>query len=186
LPAKTGLSARRAAKALGVTHPTLLTAVQKGRISREPDGSYDVTKVRTQLGATANKAKSRKSRKHSESHLGVVNGVVGEAVHVPVAKGNKIDGQNRTFAEAQRLREWLRVERDRLELLRKRSELVPIAEINAFVAGMIIRAREILVRIAPELKDHLAQTANPHECEKLVAGEVARALNELAEYRPGR
>jgi hypothetical protein len=76
-----------------------------------------------------------------------------EAAHVPVNKAGEIDGQNRTFAEAQRRREWLRVERDRLELLGKRSEVVPIAEINAFVAGMIIRAREILVRIAPELKD---------------------------------
>jgi hypothetical protein len=167
-----------------VTHPTLLTAVQKGRITREVDGSYDVSKIRRQLAATANQAKMRKAAKPAASHPGVVNGLASGVMHPTVTRANEIDGQNRTFAEAQRRREWLRVERDRIELMRKRSELVPIAEINAFVAGMIIRAREILMRIAPELKDRLAQTANPHECETLVAGEVFRALNELAEYRP--
>jgi hypothetical protein len=62
--------------------------------------------------------------------------------------------------------------------------MAPISEINAWVAGMIMRAREILTRIGPELKDRLAQTTNPHDCERLVMTEVGRALNELSEFKP--
>jgi hypothetical protein len=178
-----GLSARAAAKALNLTHPALLKAAKSGRVTRGVDGTYDVETVRRQLAENSNVAKRRKPKKlKSEVVTGPVTPTISH--NPPTRLPGMIDGQNRTFAEAQRRREWLRVERDRIELMRKRSELVPIAEINAFVAGMIIRAREILMRIAPELKDQLAQQANPHECEKLVAGEVFRALNELAEYRP--
>jgi hypothetical protein len=182
-----GLSARAAAKALNLTHPALLKAAKSGRVTREIDGTYDVDTVRRQLAENSNAAKRRNSKKLASER--VTTPVTSQTFQnppnrLPASQQGAMDGQNRTFAEAQRRREWLRVERDRIELMRKRSELVPIAEINAFVAGMIIRAREILVRIAPELKDRLAQTANPHECETLVAGEVFRALNELAEYRP--
>jgi hypothetical protein len=89
-----------------------------------------------------------------------------------------------TFQEAQRQKEWIRVKRDALELRRKEGEVVPLAEINAWCAGMVIRAREVLIRIAPELKDRLAQETDPIRCEKLIAGEINRALNELAEYKP--
>jgi hypothetical protein len=172
-----GLSAREAAKALGVTHPTLLRAAKSGRITRENDGTYDVEKVGRQLAQTLNLAKSRKRK---EPRLEVVR----DLVHPPVHKESQPNGANRTFAEAQRRREWLRVKRDELALARERSELAPIGEINAWVAGMIIRAKEILMRMPGELKDRLAQQSNPHECERLMMGEVLRALNELAEFRP--
>jgi hypothetical protein len=64
------------------------------------------------------------------------------------------------------------------------AELPCIRPINTRVSGMIIRARDILTRIAPELKDRLAQETDAHKCEQLVAGEVRRALNELAEFKP--
>jgi phage terminase Nu1 subunit (DNA packaging protein) len=89
---------------------------------------------------------------------------------------------NGTLREAQRQEAWIKVQKAGLMLSRERAELAPIGEINAWVAGMIIRAREILTLIAPRLKDQLAQQSNPHECERLVAGEIHRALNELAEF----
>jgi len=69
-----------------------------------------------------------------------------------------------------------------LEVAQKRGELLPASEVNAFISGMIIRARDILLRIAPELRDRLATCSDAVECERLIDDEVRRALRELAEY----
>jgi len=69
-------------------------------------------------------------------------------------------------------------------LRRIKGELAPIGEINAFVAGMIVKARDTLLRMPADLKDRIAQQTNPHECEALMMAEVHRALHELAEFRP--
>lgn len=175
-----GLSAREAAKKLGLTHPALLKAAKTGRITREKDGSYDVETVRRQLAENSNALKRRTKKRQPVTGPPIAS----EAVTIPITEEGEPSTSNRTLAEAQRRREWIRVQKDELELARKQGELAPIGEINAFVAGMIIRAREVLTRIGPELKDRLAQELNPHECERLVAGEVERALKELAEFRP--
>jgi hypothetical protein len=182
-----GLSARQAAKQLELTHQALVKAAQCGRVTREADGTYDVSKVRQQLAENTNALKRRKSKRPAQlvvTESGNQAEVITGSVAVPITENGAQKGDNRTLAEAQRRREWLKVQKDELELARKRAELAPIGEINAWVAGMIIRAREVLVRIGPELKDRLAQQPNPHECERLVMGEVHRALNELAEFKP--
>ena len=66
----------------------------------------------------------------------------------------------------------------------RRGELRPIAAVNAYVSGMIIEARDILLRIAPELADKLAQQSDPVKCRELIENEVNEALRKLAEYRP--
>lgn len=180
-----GLSGREAAKKLGLTQPALVKASKTGRITREPDGTYDVEKVRKQLAQNSNALKRRTSPKKAaakgDNHQpDAITGLIA----TPITEEAEPDSGDRTLAEAQRQREWVRVEKDKLALERERAQLAPIGEINAWVAGMVIRAREILLRIAPELKDRLAQQTNPHECEKLVDFEVRRALNELAEFKP--
>ena len=71
-----------------------------------------------------------------------------------------------------------------LRVKHRRGELRPIAAINAYVSGMIIEARDILLRIAPELADKLAQEGDPIKCRKLIDAEVRSALGKLAEYEP--
>lgn len=179
-----GLSGRAAAKELGITQPALVKAARTGRITREKDGTYDVHRVRKQLAQNSNALKRRKSPGHTKNGDSQASSAIVQPITVPITNDAESQSADPTLAEAQRQREWIRVERETLTLSRERRELAPIGEINAFVAGMIIRARDVLMRIAPELKDRLAQQCNPHECEKLVGGEVARALNELAEFKP--
>ena len=153
------LGLRAAAKALGISHVALLKAAKAGRVSRAEDGSFNVEECKKQLERNTNPKKRHSERAESGS-------------------GNNAGDYN---AAATQL-EWLKVDKTKLELERRRGELVPIAEINAYVAGMIIRARDILLRIGPELRDRLAQEADPVACEGLIDGEVQRALRELAEY----
>jgi hypothetical protein len=179
-----GLSLRQAAEALGISHPALIKATKTGRVSREKDGTYDVAKVRRQLAENTNALKRRTSKKKAVESGNQPFGSVTSPIAIAVTEIDDSESGDRTLAEAQRQREWIRVQKDELELARRRGELAPIGEINAFVAGMIIHARDILMRIPSELKDRLAQQGNPHECEKLVVGEITRALNELAEFKP--
>lgn len=172
-----GVSAREAAKQLGLTHPALGKAARSGRITREPDGSYDVEKVRRQLAENSN-AFMRRPTAAERARQAL------EPVTSPAAADTTSLAGLDTLAEAQRRREWIRVQKDELDLARRRGELAPIGEVNAWAAGMITRARDILMRIGPELKDRLAQQTNPHEVERVINGEVVRALNELAEFKP--
>lgn len=178
-----GLSVRKAAAELGLTHPALLKAARTGRVSIEPDGTYDVEKIRKQLASNTNQAKRRKTA--AEKKSGNPNSNPNSLVTKVVTTEEPVttESEDGTFHEAQRRREWLRVKKDELELARKRGEMAPIGEINAWIVAMIVRARDLLLRIPSELKDRLAQDSNPLRCEQLLLGEVHRVLNELAEFK---
>jgi hypothetical protein len=89
----------------------------------------------------------------------------------------------KTLTEARRQLEWVRLERENLVLAKLRGDLVDLAAVNAWVAGMITRAAGILDRIPAELGDRLSQISDPIACQKLLKAEIDRARNELAEYR---
>jgi hypothetical protein len=75
-----------------------------------------------------------------------------------VANGSS--GDVESFAAAQRRKEVAIADLRELELKQKRGELVSMSEVNAFISGMIIRSRDILLRIGPELRDVLRSYRN--------------------------
>jgi hypothetical protein len=87
-----------------------------------------------------------------------------------------------SFTEAQRRKETALAELRELELAKARGEVAPTKEINQYVATMILRAREILLRMPAELSDRVAQTSDPIECKRLLEAEIHRALRQLAEF----
>ncbi len=72
----------------------------------------------------------------------------------------------------------------KLDLEEKRGTLVNLATINAYVSSIIIKARDELLRIAPELRDRIAQESDPIVIEQIIDERVRRALQGLSEYRP--
>lgn len=92
------------------------------------------------------------------------------------------DGKE-SFAEAQRRKEIALADLRELELATGRGELVKLAEVNAWISGMVVRARDILTRIAPELCDRLAKETNPQRVRELIELEVNRALTQLSEFK---
>jgi hypothetical protein len=164
------ISVREAARRLGVHHAAVQKRIKAGTLSTLPDGKLDWAATEKEWTKNRDESKVRKP-----AALPIQT--------VPVAV-HRSGSSERNFNDAKTKREYVRLEREALELKRLKGELAPIGEINAWVAGMVIRAREILLRIGPELKDRLAQQGNPHECERLVSDEVRRALNELAEFKP--
>jgi hypothetical protein len=90
-----------------------------------------------------------------------------------------------TLFEAQRRKEIALADLRELELAVKRGELAPVAEVNAFVSSMILRARDIVSRIAPELRDRLAKETDPIRIQELIEVETTRALTQLSQFKGG-
>ena len=85
------------------------------------------------------------------------------------------------LAEAQRRKETALADKAELDVLQRRGELVPLATANAWFAGAVVKARDILLRIGPELRDRLAVETDPIRVEAMVVEEVVRALSMLKE-----
>lgn len=68
-----------------------------------------------------------------------------------------------------------------LELAQKSGQLISYEFVNQVVSTMIIRARDILLRIAPELRDRLAAETDPIKIHEMIEAEIVRALGELKE-----
>ena len=90
-------------------------------------------------------------------------------------------GDGESYFEAQRRKEIALADLRELELSLKNGDLVPVAEVNAWVAGMIVEARNILLRIAPDLQDQLSLVSDPAEINKLISGKVDSALDALSQ-----
>jgi hypothetical protein len=152
------LSARAAAKTLGITHPALIKAARTGRVTPEADGSYDVDKVRRELAQNSNALK----RRHTKA---------------PVREHNQ---GVRTLAEAERQRAWLRVQKDELELARKRGELIEVYEVKkaAFAKARLVRDR--LMTLPSRVSTLFAAETDPQKIHQALEDEIRKALVELA------
>lgn len=163
---KSGL--RAAAAALGISDVALLKAKKTGRIKTEPDGTYDVEACRVALAANSHPVQSRVARMQK--------------------RGPRVDSKaapdDGSIAEAARQLEWEKLREKRLKVDREEARLVPLHEVNAFVAGMVIKARDEFLRIGREEAGALAQISDPVKCEEIVTARVVEALEKLTEYRP--
>jgi len=185
---------RKAAGLPGATLAAVQKALKNQRITRAADGSIDFERADREWLEHSDQSKFRGD--YPDDLGGQTGGRVGgQGGHSaddhhegpePDAGDDQADAEHdpESYREAQRRREWVRVRREELALARLKGELAPVAEVNAWVAGMILRAKEILLRIAPELRDRLAQEKDAAKCEALVTAEVQRALNQLAEFKP--
>jgi hypothetical protein len=140
------LGLRAAAKKLKISHVALLKAAGVGRVQREKDGTFDVEACRRQLATNSNPGKQKSARAQQRK--------------------KPLDPDD-TYTELCQRREAVKLEKDELDLARRKGELVPIGEVNAFISGMIIRARDRLLAI---------------ESDERTGHEIRGALRDLAEY----
>ena len=170
------LSIPQYAKTVGISKVAAYKRVKTGKVKVDADGKVDVDQAAVDWEA------NRDARQGAKNPSGV-----------SAEKRNPEQQHQRTsrrstdttgsLSDAQRAREWLRVEREKLALEAIEGSTVELAPINAWAAGMILKAREELTRIPVELRDTIARETDPVACEQMMAKRIGRALMELAEYR---
>jgi hypothetical protein len=85
-----------------------------------------------------------------------------------------------TLVEAQLRKEQALADLRQLEVWEKRGQVAPVGIINVFMAGQIMKARDVLTRIGPELQDRLAVETEPGKCLALIDREVRHALDRMS------
>lgn len=92
-------------------------------------------------------------------------------------------GGNRSLSEATRIQAWQKVQREQLDSDIRTGKYVPLEEVNQYISTMQLKARDLFLRIAPELKDQIAQESDPVNVEYMITLEINRALSEMAEMK---
>lgn len=195
------LGLRATARALGISHPALLKAATSGRVKRETDGSFDVESCRIALARNTHPIKSQSARAQQATSpvnneaapaapliapaepLIEAGGDLLEGVAGVDLDSNTLDPEKNSIAEATRQLEWARARREQLRVAREEGVLVELGPVNAYVAGMIIRARDELTRIPTELRDALAHETDPLKIETTLRGRIDGVLVKMAEFR---
>jgi hypothetical protein len=89
-----------------------------------------------------------------------------------------------TFLEAQRKHEWLKVQKEELELRRRRGELAEVREIETAWGSIVLASHDRLLILPGKLAARLAAISDVHECQTLLEKEIREALTLLTEYPP--
>jgi hypothetical protein len=171
----TTLGLRAAARAIGVSHVALLKAETDGRVPKRVNGLFDVEACRAAMAANSHPTKARAGRSQQQHKPVIVPAAVEPDEEGPPAQ---------SIAEAARQLEWEKVRAIRQKTDREEGRLVELIAVNAFVAGMIMKARDELIRIGAEIADVVACESDPVKCRATIDDRIGQALENLKEYRP--
>ena len=187
-------SNRKLADQLGVSETAVRRAEKAGRIRREPDGAWDLAKVRAawagntdpaqQRGGSSARERSGKRARAAvkpvpEAALGAVRDTLREHGE-PIAAGAM------TFMQARTANEVLKAQERRVRLQRMKGELVDRAKAVAQVFRLGRDERDAWVnwpaRVAAMIAAELE--VDPHQLHTVLERQVREHLAELAEVRP--
>ena len=87
---------------------------------------------------------------------------------------------NRTLSEANRILAWQKVQREQLESDVRAGKYISLEEVNQYISTVQLKARDLFLRIGPELQDQIAQESDPLNVEYMITLEINRALSEMA------
>ena len=188
------VSNRGLARRLGVSETAVRRAEKAGRIGREPDGAWDLVKVRAAWAGNTDPAQQRGgpsggngSRRATpravkpvpETALGAVRDTLRE-------HGEPVSAGGMTFMQARTANEVLKAQERRVRLQRMKGELVDRAKAVAQVFRLARDERDAWVnwpaRVAAMIAAELEVDA--HKLHTVLERQVREHLNELAEVRP--
>jgi hypothetical protein len=187
-------SNRELARQLGVSETAVRRAERVGRIGREPDGSWDLAKVRAAWALNTDPAQQRGepsagngSRKAARRAVKPVpEAAVGAVRETLREHGEPIAAGAMTFMQARTANEVLKAQERRLRLQQMKGELVDRAKAVAQVFRLARDERDAWVnwpaRVAAMIAAELE--VDPHKLHSVLERQVREHLAELAEVRP--
>jgi hypothetical protein len=176
-------SNRELARQIGVSETAVRRAEKAGRIKREPDGAWDLARVKALWARNTDRAQQRRQhgalRPVPEAAVGAVRETLRE-------HGEPVSAGGMTFMQARTANEVLKAQERRLRLQRMKGELVDRAKAVAQVFRLARDGRDAWVnwpaRVAAVMAAELQ--VDQHQLHTVLERQVREHLNELAEIRP--
>jgi hypothetical protein len=176
-------SNRELARQIGVSETAVRRAEKAGRIRREPDGAWDLARVKALWARNTDRAQQR--RQHGAMKP-VPEAAVGAVRETLREHGEPVSAGGMTFMQARTANEVLKAQERRVRLQRMKGELVDRAKAVAQVFRLARDERDAWVnwpaRVAAMMAAELEVDA--HKLHTVLERQVREHLNELAEVRP--
>jgi hypothetical protein len=176
-------SQREAARRLGISHTALQKAARSGRIAPEPDGRWDVAKVRAQLASTADPARKTATMATPPPSLppprpAVKPLPIGAATIDPPAGGS-------SYHTARTANEVLKAQERKLRLEERKGQLVDKARALLLVHRLAKEERDAILgwpaRVAAEMAAELGVDA--HRLQMMLDARLRTLLAERNDVR---
>jgi hypothetical protein len=177
-------SNRKLAEALGVSETAVRKALAAGRISRDPDGGFDIAKVKRQWALNTDAAQQRPAAK---AGLRPVPAAALACVRETLRdQGEEPGPGGPSFLQARTANEVLKAQERRLRLQRLKGELIDRARATAQVFTLARQERDAWVqwpaRVAADLAAEFG--LETHTVQTALEAAVKAQLAELAELKP--
>jgi hypothetical protein len=185
-------SNRELARQLGVSETAVRRAEKAGRIGRDADGSWDLTKVQAAWSSNTDPSQQRRppgrgqSRPVRTAMKPVPEAAVGAVRETLRESGEPVSAGGMTFVQARTANEVLKAQERRVRLQRMKGELVDRAKAVAQVFKLARDERDAWVnwpaRVAAVMAAELE--VDPHKLHTILERQVREHLAELVEIRP--
>jgi hypothetical protein len=150
-------SQREAARRLGISHTALQKAARSGRIAPEPDGRWDVAKIRAQLASTADPARKTAAMAPPPPRPAAKPLPIGAATIDPPPSGS-------SYHTARTANEVLKAQERKLRLEERKGQLVDKARALLLVHRLAKEERDAILswpaRVAAEMAAELGVDAH--------------------------
>ncbi|MBN1567924.1 MAG: hypothetical protein JXA73_08745 [Acidobacteria bacterium] len=160
---------RRAVGLAGGTLSAVQKAIASGRITKGSDGKIDFERADREWEENLN------HRKRPIQRFDQAEQVVTDA-H---SDGIPTD----SFFEAQRQHEWIKVQKEELELRKRRGELWEKSEVEEEWGKLLTTFCNRIMGMVDKLAPRVAANSDVHECRSIIEREVKEALLALNGYR---
>jgi transcriptional regulator with XRE-family HTH domain len=180
------VSQREVARRLGISHTTLQKAQRSGRIAPEPDGRWDVAKVRAQLASTADPARKTAAMATPTPPF--------QPPPRPAAKPTPIDAplpaldpppSGASYHNARTANEVLKAQERKLRLEERKGKLVDKARALLLVHRLAKEERDAILgwpaRVAAEMAAELGVDA--HRLQMMLDARLRELLAERNDVR---
>jgi hypothetical protein len=187
-------SNRELARELRVSETAVRRAEKAGRIEREVDGSWDLTKVRAAWGRNTDPSQQRRAPSPGQPQAKltrtgmkpVPEAAVGAVRDTLRESGEPVSAGGMTFMQARTANEVLKAQERRVRLQRMKGELVDRAKAVAQVFKLAREERDAWMnwpaRVAAMMAAELE--VDTHKLHTVLERHVREHLAELAEIRP--
>jgi hypothetical protein len=172
------ISQREYARRRGVSHMAVQRAIKSGRISTL-DGQIDPIQADREWQENTDQSKPRNRITGRPSHSRAAG-----APSEPMVLAEEGSGGGSTaagYAKARAARELYQAQLVKLELDRRRGELVRADEVRLGAFNMARKARDQLIALPDRLATILAATEDPAEVHRILTDEIERICMELAD-----